>query len=1000
MIPPSDTALPADAPPPAPAETAASSRPEASAAAEFFIVGIGASAGGLEAISEVLKRLPESANLALIIVQHLDPHHESILVELLARVALLPVQWVTDNVKVEPGHVFVGPPRMCLSLEAGMLRLREPGAIKSGGDVNHFFNSLAEDAKHRAVGVVLSGNGFDGTIGARQIKGAGGLVFAQDPATAGFSSMPRSAIDAGCVDRVLTPVGIAEELLKLTQSAPALWHRVAAPEEAPPVGPEGDYLATIFRMLLARTGVDFSEYKQTTIKRRLVRQMMLAKFNDVGEYVKHLQRHREEVDRLYESLLINVTEFFRDSDYFDYLREHVLPEIIAHHPENAPLRIWVAGCATGEEAYSIGILVRELLEEKSRMHPVQIFGTDVSDRAIAHARAGVFSANDVANLSPERLKRFFHPKDRGYVIEKAIRDMCVFARQNVAKDSPFSRIDLLSCRNLLIYLSPKLQRKVMPVFHYALNPTGFLVLGSSESVGTHADLFRLVDRRFRIYTRKSSARRPRFEFSVDARDHAPAAAAAKPILAMPDELKEPFYILREADRIILQRHGPNGVLVNEDLEVLQFRGDVSPYLALTAGRASLNVLKMAREGLVSELQSALNEARENGVRAHRSAVSMMQEDGARAVDLDVTPIDAAHSKERFYLVLFAPADRPAKAPAEPSDGKQARGKKNTLSGAEMDQLRQDLQATRNYLQATIEKHEATNQELRAANEEIQSSNEELQSTNEELETAKEELQSTNEELTTVNEELHSRQLELIQVNNDLTNLINSVHLPIIILGHDLRIRRFTPMAEKVLNVIPSDIGRPLSDLNINLSVKDLPQVITEVVESLAMREFEVQDNAGRWYSLRLRPYKTSDNKIDGVVLTLIDVNDMKRTIAELEEARDFARAVIVSAPEAMAVLTSDLRIVAANDAFAQSLRASSDGMVDRPLPEILHDPDARKNLRRALEGILPKNARLKSYEVSMELPGAGTCRFLIDARQITSGTRVYPMILLSIRSFK
>lgn len=977
-------------------KTAAAAYAEISAPGEFFVVGIGASAGGLEAISEIVKRLHVRANLAVVIVQHLDPHHESILVDLLNRVTSLPVQWATKGRTVEPGHVYVAPPRVCLAIESGVLVLREPGANKAGGDVNHFFHSLAEDCKHRAVGVILSGNGSDGTSGAKAIKGLGGLVFAQDPATATFPSMPRSAIDSESVDRVLTPVGIAEELLKLTQHAPVLWSRIAAPDDAPPMGSEADHLHAIFRLLAVRTGVDFSDYKLSTIKRRLVRQMMLAKVTDLGEYVKLLQKNREEAERLYESLLINVTEFFRDGEYFDYLREQVLPELLSQHPENTPIRMWVPGCSTGEEAYSLGILVRELLEDKGMIVPVQIFGTDVSERAISHARGGLFSPSDVANVSPDRLRRFFYKTERGFTIQKPIRDMCVFARQNVAKDSPFSRIDLISCRNLLIYLSPKLQRKLMPIFHYALNPAGILVLGSSESIGGHAELFRLVDRRFRIYSRKSTSRRPNFEFSVE--QAAPVAMPApKPIPAMPDDLKEPFDIIREADRIVLHRHGPVGVLVNEDLDILQFRGDVSPFLALSAGRASLNLLKLTRDGLGAELQLAMTEAREKHSRVQRTGINVMQGESARAIDLDITPIDTLQSKERFYLVLFSPTGVASSAPA----GAKAKGKpkgKQSPQEVQVDQLRQDLQATRNYLQATIEKHEATNQELRAANEEIQSSNEELQSTNEELETAKEELQSTNEELTTVNEELHSRQLELIQVNNDLTNLINSVHLPIIILGHDMRIRRFTPMAEKVLNVIPTDIGRPLSDLNINLDVKDLPRLITEVVDSLTIKELEVQDHQQRWYSMRLRPYKTSENKIEGVVLTLIDIDQMKRTISQLEEARDFAQAVIESAPEPLAVLTSDLRVKAANDAFARALRTTRDSILDRSLFDSVRDHGAMKELRTALEGILPNRASLTDYKVSMDLPALGASQFLIDARPIVSGTRSYPMILLSLRS--
>jgi two-component system, chemotaxis family, CheB/CheR fusion protein len=972
----------------APATTPASAQEE-----EFFVVGIGASAGALEPISEILKQLPRSSEFAAVLVQHLDPNHESILVELLNRVTSMPVQWAMNGRAVEPGHVYVAPPKSCLSIQDGVLVLHEADRVKVGGDVDHFFSALAQDGKHRAVAVILSGNGSDGTAGAKAIKGAGGIVFAQEPSTASFSSMPRSAIDAGCVDRVLAPAAIADELLKLTRNAPLLWDRIAVSDEALPTGTEAEHLVAILHLLTARTGVDFTAYKPTTIKRRLVRQMVLSKRADVGDYLKLLQKNKGELDKLYESLLINVTEFFRDAPYFEFLREQVLPKMIQHRPDHQPIRVWVPGCSTGEEVYSLAILVRELIEESSHMLPVQIFGTDVSDQAISAARAGLYSASDVANVTPERLNQFFHRTDRGYVIQKAVRDMCIFARQNVARDSPFSRLDLISCRNLLIYFGPTLQRKLMPVFHYSLNPGGILVLGSSESVGGHADLFRLVDRRFRIYSRKSSGQRPHLEFAVE-----PAVAATpalpKAMATMTDELKEPGDIIREADRIVLNRHSPSGVLVNDDLDIVQFRGDVSAYLAPTSGRASLNLFRMARDGLAGELQAAINEAREKTVRVHRRQVPIISGDDTKLVHLDITPIDTAQTRERFYLILFEPVDHNAPERASPETPAKA---KRAGQLAQVEQLRQDLEATRTYLQSAIQKHESTNQELRAANEEIQSSNEELQSTNEELETAKEELQSTNEELTTVNEELHSRQLELIQVNNDLHNLINSVHVPIIILDQDLRIRRFTPMAEKVLNVIPTDIGRPLSDININLSVEDLPRLITEVTESLTVKELEVQDREGRWYSMRLRPYRTADQKIDGVVLTLFEIDTIKRTLSEAEEARNLAQAVIETTREPLAALTADLKIKSANDAFYRLFKTTKEHAEGHSFFDLVKSPGKLDGLKQALEDILPTNACLTNHEVGIDLPEAGPTALIVNVRQIASAVRTYPLILLSLR---
>jgi two-component system CheB/CheR fusion protein len=516
------------------------------------------------------------------------------------------------------------------------------------------------------------------------------------------------------------------------------------------------------------------------------------------------------------------------------------------------------------------------------------------------------------------------------------------------------------------------------------------MLGNSESVGGNADLYRVVDRRYRIYSRKSTGRHPAIDFV------APAAAEtrlAKPHAPMTGEQKESFDVVREADRIVLSRHAPRGVLVNEELDILQFRGDVSPYLAPTAGRASLNLFRMARQGLAGELQAAIHEAREKGVRVSRENVRVLHEDVENSIHLDVTPINAADNGERFYLVLFTPVD-----PVAPTQtAKPGQKSRKASQVAFVEQLHQDLEATRNYLQSAVQRHETTNQELRAANEEIQSSNEELQSTNEELETAKEELQSTNEELTTVNEELHSRQVELIQLNNDLHNLINSVHVPIVILGQDMRIRRFTPMAEKVLKVIPGDIGRPLSDINIDLTVDDLPGLIREVTESLTLKEVEVQDRDGRWYALRVRPYKTSENKIDGVVLALFDIDTLKRSLAEAEQARNLAEAVMETTREPLAILTPELKIQRANEAFYRLFGTSRERADGNPFLDLLKGAGTHDTLKAALESVLPGSTSLTNQEVGIDLPDIGPSTVTVNVRRIGSTVRTYPLILLSIR---
>ena len=965
----------------------------------YYVVGIGASAGGLQAVIQLLSQLPEDISIACIFVQHLDRRHPSELAEILARSGKLPVTWIADHTPLQPAHVYVLPPDREVIIQKRVLILGQRRTESAVSTIDHFLQSLAEDCKERAVAVILSGTGSDGAVGLRAIKAAGGKAFVQEESSAAFSGMGRAAIKSSDVDGILPPERIAEELIKLSSGRSA---RALVPLSLEPstesLTQDTENWTLIFRLLTTRKGVDFSNYKQSTIMRRLLRRMALRRSGRVSDYLALLLKDRGEVDALYESLLINVTTFFRDPEYFEFLQTHIFPGIVADHaPHRAPIRIWVPGCSTGEEAYSLAILFCEVLESSARTIPVQIFATDLSESAIERARSGTYAPADLTQVSPDRVGRFFSSTPCGLVVKKHLRDMCIFARQNVTKDSPFSHLDLISCRNLLIYLGANLQRKLMPIFHYALDPGGHLVLGTSESVGAHVDLFRLVDRRFRIYTRKSSAnRRMTFDFTV--KDSSPEfPTQRKPAMIMPDDANDPQNIMREADRVVLGRHGPPGVLVSEELEILQFRGNISPYLAPMTGRASLSLLKMAVEGLASELEAAVAEAKKKKVRILRTGIPFTHADEARQIDLDVTPLDDGRDGERFYLILFMAHD--ALAPDKPQKNKRKPGRndKTTQLLAQIEQLKQDLQAARNYLQSTIEKHEATNQELRAANEEIQSSNEELQSTNEELETAKEELQSTNEELTTVNEELHSRQGELIQVNNDLHNLINSVHLPIIILGQDMRIRRFTPMAEHVLNVIPTDIGRPLSDLNINLNVTDLPRLMSEVVESLTIREMEVQDHQGHWYSMRLRPYKTAENRIEGVVMTLIDIDQIKRAMGELEDARLFANGIGEIVAEPLVAVNDRLEIRVATQAFHRLFGTSRDQIYGRLLLDTVPILREAPRLVETLAAAVASGENIVDFAIVVKFPSTGKRELLVSVRHSVALAQSQRTMLISFR---
>jgi len=639
--------------------------------------------------------------------------------------------------------------------------------------------------------------------------------------------MPESAIAAGCVDLVLPPDGIAEELARICEH-PYVAHSPSS--KIAELVPDSDpHLKNILLSLRMANKIDFSDYKPATVKRRILRRMTLHKIDKVKEYVHFLQRHPAEVEALYEDILIHVTSFFRDPDAFEVLKTEVFPTILKHRSPEEPIRIWVPGCSTGEETYSHAISLLEFLGDRKASIPIQLFGTDLSQLGIEKARAGTYPESIAADVSSERLRRFFVKVEAGYRIAKTIRDMCVFARQNLLQDPPFSRIDIISCRNVLIYFGPVLQKRVMPIFHYALKPRAFLILGRSEGViGTASDLFELMDRKYKIYCRKSTPARLHLDFAASQYPlEAGNLATDKEASRKSGGGARLFELNKETDRIILAKYAPVAVVINEDMEVLQSRGHVGLYLALAPGRANLNVLKMAREGLLFDLQAAINKAKKEGAPVRKENVEVGGNGELKGVNLEVIPLNATSSKERHLLIMFEDATPPGRSVSAETMATQVRpgkGGKQERNNRQTIQLKQELAATKRYLHSLVEDKDASNEELQAANEEILSSNEELQSTNEELQTAKEELESTNEELHTVNEELNIRNLELTQANNDLVNLLSSVNIAMVMLGGDLRIRRVTPQAEKLLGLIPTDIGRPITNIRPNIDVPDLEQM--------------------------------------------------------------------------------------------------------------------------------------------------------------------------------
>ena len=948
----------------------------------FPIVGIAASAGGLEAFTQVLKHLVTDTGMAFVLIQHLDPKHKSLLSEILGRTTKMPVTEVQDGMIVKPNNVYIIPPNTKMMLSGGVLQLTPREKIQGKympGDA--FFTSLAAERGHKAMAVVLSGADGDGSLGLRAIKEAGGVTFAQCEDTAKFDSMPNTAVATGNVDFVLPPQKIAEELVNLSRNP---FIADSLPQISVEKLPEqGDALATIFVLLRSQTGVDFSHYKPNTLDRRIQRRMLLYKLEHLEDYAKYLQENPAEVKALYEEILIHVTHFFRNPEAFELLKERVFPTIIENKSATMPIRIWVAGCSTGEEVYSIAISLLEFLADKVTQTPIQIFATDISEIAIEKARSGIYAENQMVEVPPESRRKFFNALEGGgYQINKAVRELCVFARQDLGRDPPFSNLDLISCRNVLIYLDETLQKRILPIFHYSLNQTGFLLLGTSESTGTYSDLFTLIDKKYKIYTKKLISVRPTFSF-VTSNYPIVKVDEPKPINQNPsDELD----LERRTDQLILNRYAPVGVVINNKMDVLQFRGEIDLYLKLAPGKPSLNLFQMVRQGLLIELRATIYHAQRQKILVRREGLQIEEGDVSRIINLEVIPFKLATNEEFYFLVLFEEAP-PTVSNLSPVNSESSEPGEDIER--EIVRLRQELAtaiqervATHEYLQAVIQEQEDINQDLKVANEEILSSNEELQSSNEELETAKEEIQATNEELNITNEELRSRNLELHQVNNDLTNLLASINIPILILTLDLRVRRFTPIAQRLFNLIPADTGRPLSDIRANLDIPNLETLIMEVLDTLSIKELEVQTLGGHWYNLRIRPYRTTENKIDGIVLVLIDIDVLKRSAVTLEEARNYAEAIVETVQVPLIVLDSDFRVNKANRSFYETFHVSPSETAQSLVFELGNGQWNLPGLRSLLENILANNTSIENWEVEHRFERIGKKIMLLNGWKI------------------
>ncbi|HEU5181894.1 MAG TPA: CheR family methyltransferase [Candidatus Polarisedimenticolia bacterium] len=949
---------------------------------------MGASAGGLEAFTQLLRSLPVDTGMAFVLVQHLAPTHQSALAGILSRATSMPVTEVADEPEVQPNRVYVIPPDRDMVIAHGHLQL-QPRSAPRHHPIDQFFRSLAKSQGHLAVGVVLSGTATDGTLGLADIKAEGGITFAQDE-TAQYDGMPQSAIASGAVDFVLSPEGIAEEIGRIA-THPFLAPVAAArhiEDRTRADAPGKQDLAPVLHLVRSRTGIDFTQYKASTLLRRVTRRMVLLKKAGVREYTEFLRGHPAEAEALYQDMLINVTSFFRDPEMFEALKTSVIPALLKDRSRQDGIRIWILGCSTGEEAYSLAMVLSEVMESLNGVASVQIFATDLNSVAVERARGGAYPKERLENVSRERLRRFFVEAEGSFRISKPIRDMCIFSRHNVLSDPPFSRMDLVSCRNLLIYLEPPLQQRVIPILHYALKPTGYLVLGASETLGQFRPLFGIEDQKHKIFFKKPGAARmppvlPRRPPAGEGQEPSPRATATGTAAVFSDA-----DLYREADRLLIG-FAPAAVLVDVNFEILQFRGDTESYLVPAEGKSSFALLKMARPGLLVPLRSALQRAAKQNKPVREEGVRVRSKNGYRDVRLAVIPVKGASGGDGGFLVMFE--ELPVKGRRDGTAKREARGasKSERQSAQEVSRLEHELTSTREYLQSLSEQHDSAIEELQSTNEESQSVNEELQSINEELETSKEEIQSANEELTIVNEELNNRNLELGRLNNDLTNLINSVQVAIIIVGRDLCIRRFSPLSEKLLNIISSDVGRPITDIRMKVDLPELESLLTEVIDKVSFVEREVKARDGRWYSLRIRPYMTLEAKIEGAVLMMTDIDVIRR-------AREYAESVVATVRDPLLVLDSDLRVRTASRSFYHCFHVTREETVGRLIFELGDGQWNIQELRRLLGNILPGVSTIEDFHVEKEFEHIGHRIMRLNARKLVVPGEEQECILLVI----
>ena len=891
----------------------------------FPIVGIGSSAGGLEALEIFLKNIPPKCGMAFVIVQHLDPTHKGIMVELLQRVTDLHVQQVTDCLKIEPDHIYIIPPNKDMSLLHGVLHLLD--MVKPRGlrlPIDFFFRSMADDMQQYSIGVILSGMGSDGTLGLRDIKEKGGGVFVQEPTSAKFDGMPRSAIDAGLADIIAPVEKLPSAIYAYLNYLPQLSKPDSSLESKSQSG-----LEKVVILLRTQTGHDFSLYKKNTVYRRIERRMGIHQIDKINDYVHFLQGNPHETELLFKELLIGVTSFFRDPAAWEALKTKGIPSILASMPSGGTIRAWVAGCSTGEEAYSLAIILKEAIEsiKPSRNFGIQIFASDLDKDAIEKARFGIYPPNISVDLSPARLQRFFEKDDRGYKISREIRESIVFAPHNVIMDPPFTKLDILVCRNLLIYMEQELQKKLLPLFHYTLNPGAILFLGSAESLGSSDNLFESIDGKSRLFRQRSmGARSKPLDFPV-AFTHKPPHSSDRidfKHLFNSSELN----LQSMTDQVLLAHYTPAAVLTNENGDIIYINGRTGKYLEPAAGKANWNIFAMAREGFRFELTTLFGNAIINKSTVFKKRIIIGSDAEKEIVTLSVEQLEKPDQLFGLVLIVFEEIqnNQQVASPEAPFP--------IDISQSHILSLEQDLKVSRDEIESIREEMQTSQEELKSTNEEMQSANEEMQSTNEELTTSKEEMQSLNEELQTVNQELQSKVSDLSQANNDMKNLLNSTDIATLFLDNELNIRRFTTRTSTIIKLIVSDIGRPITDIVTDLHYSTLADDSRDVLHTLVYSEKQVSATDGSWFKVRIMPYRTQENRIDGVVITFIDITESKKFEQSQQDSDESFRFLFEAIVGGVMIQNAEGRIISANREAQRILGFSISEMQGKTIPEL------------------------------------------------------------------